>query len=139
MEIKIASEEEIKSCYTVLHQIREDMPKDDFLNTVAEQLKNGYKVAYVIEDTQILCVSGFTITTTLSRGKHIKIEDFVTNKTQKASIAAKALLDFIKIYAKQQKCASIHLDSVIDRHEAHKFYLSEDFKIESHHFCFKID
>ncbi|GGD37762.1 hypothetical protein GCM10012288_09800 [Malaciobacter pacificus] len=139
MEIKIASEEEIKYCYNLLHQIRTDMSENDFLTTISEQLKNGYKVAYVINNNQIICVVGFTISKNLSRGKHIQIEDFVTTKNKEAETAAKALLDFIKIFAKQQECKSIHIDSNVDRHSAHKFYLSQDFQIESHHFSFKLN
>ena len=54
--------------------------------------------------------------------------------TNSPNEAAKALFDFIKIYAKQQKCTSIHLDSSVDREEAHKFYLYENMKIDSYHF-----
>jgi hypothetical protein len=67
LEIKIASEEEIKYCYNLLHQIRTDMSENDFLTTISEQLKNGYKVAYVINNNQIICVVGFTISKNLSR------------------------------------------------------------------------
>lgn len=139
MEIKIATEEEIKYCYNVLHQVRTDLSKNDFLATIAKQIKNGYQVAYVIENNQIICVAGFNIGHKLAIGKHIYIEDFVTNKSEKAESAAKALLDFIKIYAGQQDCTSIHLDSNVDRHDAHKFYLTQDFEIDSHHFSFKLD
>ena len=74
----------------------------------------------------------------MSWGKHLLIEDFVTNKSIKSIEAAKALLDFIKIYAKQQKCNSIHLDSSIQKEEAHKFYLSQKMKIDSYHFSINI-
>lgn len=138
MEIKIASEEEIKYCYSVMQHIREDLSKNDFLNKISQQIKNGYKLAYVIEDNQIICVAGFTVSEKLSWGKHIFIDDFVTDKSVKSTEAAKALLDFIKIYAKQINCKSIHLDSGVERHDAHKFYLSQDMKIDSHHFSISL-
>lgn len=138
MEIKIASDEEIKYCYKILHQIREDLSEKDFLETISLQIKEGYKVAYVVENNQILCVAGFTMGHKLTLGKHIYIDDFVTDKSINSSEAAKALLDFIKIYALQQNCKSIHLDSAVDRYEAHKFYLSQDMKIDSHHFSFSV-
>lgn len=52
MEIKIASEEEIKYCYKILHQIREDLSENDFMQKIAMQIKNGYKVAYVLEENR---------------------------------------------------------------------------------------
>jgi hypothetical protein len=138
MEIKIATEEEIKYCYEVMHQIREDLSKNEFLLAISEQIKNGYQVVYVIENNQIICVAGFTISHKLALGKYLYIEDFVTDKSVKFFEAGKALFDFIKIYAKQQKCNSIHLDSLIQREEAHKFYLSQNMHIDSHHFSLKI-
>jgi len=134
LKIKIASEEEIKYCYKILHQVREDLSENALLNKISEQIKNGYKLAYVIDNEQIICVAGFTISEKLTRGKHMYIDDFVTDKSVESKDSAKALLDFIKIYAKQQECKSIHLDSGVERHDAHKFYLSQDLKIESHHF-----
>jgi hypothetical protein len=138
MEIKIATEEEIKYCYEVMHQIREDLSKNEFLLAISEQIKNGYQVVYVTENNQIICVAGFTISHKLALGKYLYIEDFVTDKSVKFFEAGKALFDFIKIYAKQQKCNSIHLDSLIQREEAHKFYLSQNMHIDSHHFSLKI-
>ena len=61
MEIKIATEEEIKYCYKIMHEIRQDLSENDFLNSISQQIKNGYKVAYVIENNQVICVCRFTI------------------------------------------------------------------------------
>jgi len=138
LKIKIASEEEIKYCYKILHQVREDLSENALLNKISQQIKNGYKLAYVIDNEQIICVAGFTISENLTRGKHLYIDDFVTDKSVESSSTGKALLDFIKIYAKQQECKSIHLDSGVGRHDAHKFYLSQDLKIESHHFSVEL-
>ena len=90
MKIKIATEEEIKYCYEMMHQIREDLTERDFLSAISEQLKNGYKIVYVIQDEEIICIAGFTIGDKLSWGKHLLIEDFVTNKSIKSIEAAKA-------------------------------------------------
>ena len=138
MEIKIASEEEIKYCYKLMHQIREDLSEEDFIKIISKQIENGYKVIYLIENGEIICVTGFIISYKLAWGKHLYIDDFVTNKSVNTSDAAKALLDFIKIYAKQQSCNSIHLDSSVQRKEAHNFYLQENMKIDTHHFSIDI-
>lgn len=105
---------------------------------LGEQIKNGYKLAYVLQDEQVICVAGFSILQKLSLGKHLYIDDFVTDKSVKSTDAGKALLDFLKIYAKQQDCRSIELDSLVQRYDAHKFYLSEDMQIVSHHFSFEL-
>lgn len=138
MKIKIATEDELKYCYKIMHQVREDLTEKDLSKIISEQIKNGYKVAYVLKDEQVICVAGFSILQKLSLGKHLYIDDFVTDKSVKSSDAGKALLDFLKIYAKQQDCKSIELDSFVQRYDAHKFYLNEDMQIVSHHFSFQL-
>ena len=138
MKIKIATEDELKYCYKIMHQVREDLSEKDLSKIIAEQIKNGYKLAYVLEDEQVICVAGFSILQKLSLGKHLYIDDFVTDKSVKSTDAGKALLDFLKIYAKQQDCRSIELDSLVQRYDAHKFYLSQDMQIVSHHFSFQL-
>ena len=138
MKIKIATEDELKYCYKIMHQVREDLSEKDLSKIISEQIKNGYKLAYVLEDEQVICVAGFSILHKLSLGKHLYIDDFVTDKSVKSTDAGKALLDFLKIYAKQQDCKSIELDSLVQRYEAHKFYLSQDMQIVSHHFSFEL-
>lgn len=138
MKIKIATEDELKYCYKIMHQVREDLSEKDLSKIISEQIKNGYKVAYVLKDDQVICVAGFSILQKLSLGKHLYIDDFVTDKSVKSSDAGKALLDFLKIYAKQQDCKSIELDSLVQRYDAHKFYLSQDMQIVSHHFSFQL-
>ncbi len=60
-----------------------------------DEIKNGYKLAYVLQEDQVACVAGFSITQKLSLGNHLYIDDFVTDKSVKSSDAAKALLNFI--------------------------------------------
>jgi GNAT superfamily N-acetyltransferase len=138
LKIKIATENEIKYCYKMMHQIREDLSEKALHKLISDQIKDGYQLAYVLLDEQVICVAGFTIGQKLSIGKHLYIDDFVTDKSVKSTDAGKALLDFIKIYAKQQNCKSIHLDSSVDRYDAHKFYLNQDMHIVSHHFSFEL-
>jgi len=138
LKIKIATEDELKYCYKIMHQVREDLSEKDLSKIISEQIKNGYKLAYVLEDKQVICVAGFSILQKLSLGKHLYIDDFVTDKSVKSTDAGKALLDFLKIYAKQQECRSIELDSLVQRYDAHKFYLSQDMQIVSHHFSIEL-
>ena len=122
-----------------MHQNKTELSEVDFINSISHQIKNGYKVVYVLDNKEIICVTGFLISQKLAGEKHLYIDDFVTNKSVKSSDAAKALLDFIRIYAKQQNCNSIHLDSSVERTEAHKFYLKKNLKIDTYHFSIDLN
>ena len=117
-----------------MRQTMKDLSEQDFINLVSQQIKNGYKLIYMIDNGEVICVTGFIIAQKLAWGKHLYIDDFVTDKSVKSSDAAKALLDFVKIYAKQQNCDSIHLDSSVKREKAHEFYIEQNMKIDTYHF-----
>jgi len=134
MKIKIASENEIKHCYEILHQIENSLTNEQIHKIISDQLKSGYKLIYVQCEDEVICVAGFSIRRNLTLGKHLYLDDYVTEKSVNTPAAGKTLLDFIKLYAKQQGCNSIHLDSYINRDNAQDFYISQDFKLISHHF-----
>ncbi len=82
----------------------------------------------------MLCVAGFNIGEKLAWGKHIYIDDLVTNEQFRSTGAGAYLMTWFKAYAQEQGCGQIHLDSGVQRFAAHRFYLREHFNIASHHF-----
>ncbi|MEZ9410027.1 GNAT family N-acetyltransferase, partial [Vibrio lentus] len=82
----------------------------------------------------VLAAAGFSVGEKLAWGKHIYIEDLVTNAQFRSSGVGKFIIDWFKTYALESGCEQIHLDSGVQRFPAHKFYLREGFNIASHHF-----
>ncbi len=83
---------------------------------------------------RILAAAGFNVGEKLAWGKHIYIDDLVTNAQFRSRGVGKFILDWFKTYALEIGCEQIHLDSGVQRFSAHKFYLREGFNIASHHF-----
>ena len=135
MEVKIAeSESELKKISSVLLQLR---PQYDAASLVAQiqlQQKNGYRVAYVEKDGEVLCVAGFVMSLKLSWQKYIYVDDLVSSEAHRSAGAGKFLVDWLKGFARENGCQQLHLDSGVQRFAAHKFYLREGFQIASHHF-----
>ena len=97
-------------------------------------MKQGYQLAYIAEGEKVLCVAGFVLGQKLAWGKHIYVDDFVSNEECRSHGAGHAMMEWLKGYAKQNNCQQLHLDSGVQRYMAHKFYLREGFIIASHHF-----
>jgi len=140
MQVKIAqSEHDWRRCFPVMNQLRPDFDLMSFLNQVEVQAAAGYQIAYVeSESEQILAVAGFIVGTKLAWGKHLYVDDLVTDITQRSAGAGKLLLDFLKTLASEQGCGQLHLDSGVQRFNAHRFYLRERMDIGSHHFQIKL-
>lgn len=139
MKVRFATtESEFRSILPVLQQLRPDFEPDVLVQQIQNQQELGYEIAYVEGDeSEVLCVSGFTISLNLAWGKHMYIADFVSDENRRSKGAGHFLLDGLKAYAQEKGCGQIHLDSGVQRFSAHKFYLREGFHIASHHFAFK--
>ncbi|MBJ7554357.1 GNAT family N-acetyltransferase [Marinomonas spartinae] len=122
------------SVLEVLLQLRTTYNVDSLSAQIDKQQSNGYQVVYVKSSEGVLAVAGFSVGEKLAWGKHIYIEDLVTNTEFRSRGVGKFLMDWFKSYALEKGCGQIHLDSGVQRFPAHKFYLREGFNIASHHF-----
>ncbi|ENS4970514.1 GNAT family N-acetyltransferase [Vibrio fluvialis] len=118
----------------VLLQLRPQYDLETLATQINRQRSNGYQIAYVKSSEGVLAVTGFSVGEKLAWGKHIYIEDLVTNNEFRSRGVGKFLLDWLQMYALENDCEQVHLDSGVERFEAHKFYLREGFNIASHHF-----
>lgn len=119
----------------VILQLRPHYEQAGLLAQIRKQKTLGYQLVYVKSAQGILAVAGFQIGEKLAWGKHLYVDDLVTNADRRSSGVGRFLLDWLKTYAREQGCKQLHLDSGVQRFAAHKFYLREGFHISSHHFA----
>jgi GNAT superfamily N-acetyltransferase len=82
----------------------------------------------------VLCVAGFVVGTKLAWSKHLYVDDLVTAAQHRSRGAGAKMISWLKAHALELGCQQLHLDSGVQRFEAHRFYLREGFNIGSHHF-----
>ena len=135
MQVKIASSEaELRKISPVLLQLRTQYDEDSLLAQIRLQQAEGYQIAYVEKDGEVLCVAGFVMRNKLAWQKHIYVDDLVTGAAVRSTGAGKFIMDWLKNHAREHGCQQLHLDSGVQRFAAHKFYLREGFELNSHHF-----
>ncbi|AKJ29031.1 GNAT family N-acetyltransferase [Caldimonas brevitalea] len=136
MEIRLVeSNDEILRIYPVLKQLRPQYSEDNFVHFVQTELfPRGVRLAQLSDDGQLVCAAGFRISASLAWGKFVYIDDLVSLETNRSKGYGKAMLDWIAAYGKSQGCHELHLDSGVQRHEAHRFYLRERMDIVFYHF-----
>ena len=136
MQVHIAEDEqELKRIAPVMLELRDHFDSDGLVAQIRAQQKDGYVVAYVEEDGEVLAVAGFVITSKLAWRKHLYVDDLVTAAARRSRGAGRCLMDWLKRHAIDNGCGQLHLDSGVHRFRAHKFYLREGFDINSHHFA----
>jgi GNAT superfamily N-acetyltransferase len=129
------SDAEIAACAAVMAQLRPDVAGEDFVARVRRLAAGGYRLACVVEDGVVVAVAGFHVRENLPWGRHLYVDDLVTDAARRSSGAGAALIEWLVAHARQAGCTSLQLDSGVQRHAAHRFYLRERFEIRSHHFA----
>jgi GNAT superfamily N-acetyltransferase len=133
---QISSVEQIRSCYKVMLQLRPHLINEHaFIEQVQRQIAEGYRLACCQENGKITAVAGFRFLEFLAWGKVLYIDDLITNSEVRKNGHGGKLLKWIIEQAKLMNCDQVHLDSGPQRHDAHRLYLNNGFKIIGHHFA----
>jgi GNAT superfamily N-acetyltransferase len=129
------ADDKIQSTHYLMKQLRPHIQESDYLRIVKMQREeSGYQLATLTENGQLVCLAGFRISHSLAWGKYLYVDDLVTDEQQRSQGDGKAMIDWLVEYARRNHCAELHLDSGVQRHEAHRFYLRERMDITCYHF-----
>lgn len=132
--IKVNTTEEIQACFNVLVQLRPHIKETEFLSLIQSQFRNGYQLAAIILDGRTVAVAGFHIGENLAWGKYLYVEDLITEEKQRSTGLGKMFLNWLHDVARKNSCNQLHLDSGIQRKDAHRFYEREGMMFASQHY-----
>lgn len=138
--MKIASaetKEDIRACFPVLRELRPHLDEASLVAQVQRQIQHhGYTLVYgVDEQGEIVAAAGFRIAEFLAWGKTFYLDDLITRESARKHGYGSTLLDWLIEHARSLGCVQFHLDSGVQRHDAHRLYLSRKLQITSHHFA----
>ncbi|WP_202127715.1 GNAT family N-acetyltransferase [Clostridium sp. C8-1-8] len=119
-ELKVR--EEFLQAFPVMKQLRNDLDEEKYLSLLEDMKEEGYKMFALYSNETIVAVAGIIMLTNLYYGKHVWVNDLVTDEKQRSKNYGQILLDFISNWAKENGCEVVALSSGLQRTEAHRFY-----------------
>lgn len=135
----VRSGEDIRRCYQVMVELRPGYSREVFVRHVEKQVREyRYRLVMLEADGEVAAVAGFRIGECLAWGRYMYVYDLVTAAKSRSGGHGAALLDWLIAYAREDECGELHLDSGVQRFEAHRFYLRQRMKIASHHFSIQL-
>lgn len=136
---EITTSREIRDCFPVLTQLR-DMYKDEdkFVELIQRHFKEGYKLACLYEGDIVKAVAGYRFFECLAWGKVLYIDDLVTDNDSRSKGYGGVLMEWVIDLGRKEDCDQVHLDSNLDRIDAHRFYLKHKFDKICFHFSVKL-
>lgn len=131
--------EEIARCYPVMRELRTHIATlEEFMERVARQQTQGYRLAFIEADGEIRAVAGYRFIDNLFSGRVLYVDDLVTRERDRSAGFGGVLFDWLVAQAREHNCDTMELDSGVQRFGAHRFYLNKRMEIESHHFRLKL-
>ncbi len=130
---------EFAAAWPVMRQLRPHLDEAAYLAQVELQRREGYRMAAVWSRDRVVAVAGFRILTMLARGRHLYVDDLVTDEASRGGGAGAALFEWLLGEARRERCERLHLDSGVQRFGAHRFYFARGMHIAAYHFGLALD
>jgi GNAT superfamily N-acetyltransferase len=117
-----------------MRELRPHIAEDQFLYRIRSQINLGYRLAFVQVLDRVVAVAGFRIGENLAWGRFLYVDDLVTLPAHRSKGYGAKLLSWLMELAAKEGCQQMHLDSGIQRKDAHRFYEREGMTMASFHF-----
>ncbi len=128
------NDHDITRCLPVMRQLRPHIPQADLLPRIRRQMRQGYRLAMLEGDGEVIALAGYRLSENLAWGRFLYVDDLITDESRRSHGAGKALLSWLADVARKENCQQLHLDAGVQRHAAHRFYLREGLHVAGHHF-----
>lgn len=123
----------------VLQQLRLHLTEQLLDEVLAEGAPQGLRFLGAFRHDECLGVAGWRIVANTSSGRKLYVDDLVTAQDARSRGTGALLLGELAARAREAGCHVLDLDSGVQRHEAHRFYLRERMVINAHHFSLPLD
>lgn len=136
---EMQSDEQILATWDVMRQLRPHIAADGYLPIVRRMMdSDGYRLAAVREAGTVRAVAGYRFMEMLYCGRILYVDDLITDEHGRSRGYGRQLMEWLKAQARARECDELHLDSGVQRGQAHRFYFREDFTIAAYHFRTKL-
>ena len=130
----------VARCFATMRELRPHLTDEAaFVTQVERQRAEGYRLAYLEDAGEVRAVAGYRVSEKLSAGKFLYVDDLVSRQADRSRGYGGRLFDWLVARAREEGCLRLHLDSGVQRHGAHRFYLRKGMNIDSHHFDLPLD
>ncbi len=134
-EVRLAvTDDEIRAGFPVMQQLRPRYREEEFVARVRLQQEQGYRLALLWVDGAVVAAAGYRVGENLAWGRYLYVDDLVTDGARRSAGHGGALLGWLRSRAHEAGCDELHLDSGVQRFDAHRFYLTQRMNLTSHHF-----
>jgi GNAT superfamily N-acetyltransferase len=117
-----------------MRELRPHLSEAQFVRQVREQQEAGYQIAFIASPGKPVAVAGYRIAQNLAWGRFLYVDDLVTLASERSKGYGAALLSWLEAQTQQAGCRQLHLDSGVEKVDAHRFYDREGMTLSCYHY-----
>ncbi len=136
----VESDADLLRSYAVMRQLRPHLGVAEFIERVRRQMAGGYRLVCLREEEggDMVAVAGYRIAENLAWGRFLYVDDLVVDEARRATGFGRILMDHLVEAAWNAGCVQLHLDSGVQRFDAHRFYYGRGLHISGYHFVMEL-
>ncbi|HUH29551.1 GNAT family N-acetyltransferase [Gelidibacter sp.] len=116
------------------HKISEAVLKQRF----AEMVTQNYECAALYDRDKLIGIAGMWFCTRHYSGRSVELDHVIIDDAYRKKGLGKQFMKTIYDYALQKGFQSVELNTYVQNHLSHKFYMNEGFEILGYHFLKKL-
>jgi ribosomal protein S18 acetylase RimI-like enzyme len=134
------TDQALAACFGLMRQLRPQLADAaSFTAQVRRQAAHGYRVLALWDGERAVACAGYRVSENLIRGRHMYVDDLVTDAAARSHGHGDALFDALVAEARRQDCRCLVLDSGLDNGAAHRFYFRRRLTIAAFRFALPLD
>ncbi|MFY9265358.1 MAG: GNAT family N-acetyltransferase [Solirubrobacterales bacterium] len=128
-------DDDVELAYPIMRELRDHLDLETFSGRYrAMYWDDGFRIVGLFAGDECRAVAGYRWVMNFAIGDSLYVDDLVTAPRWRSAGYGAALLTHLTELARARGVGAVHLDSGIQRSEAHRFYEREGFSFVSKHF-----
>lgn len=134
------TQSDLEKFYPLLTQLRPGLNFESFLDTYYNAQKNDqYELVGFLDEEQVIALIGYRVLYDFVRGRHLYIDDLITNESLRSAGIGASVLKFAEEKARELNCVGgLRLCAVIENERGIKFYEKNGWKARAFAFVKKL-
>ena len=135
LELRLLTHQDIEAVILLTKELNPDVPFPELRNRQSGMFEiETYRCFGLFAEESLVGVAGGWLTVRLYSGKQLEIDHVIVDPSIQSKGYGKRFLDDIEIWAKNDGCETVELNTYVQNTRSHKFYFNQGYEILGYHF-----
>lgn len=136
---EFTTKEEMLTSFPLIKEMYPNITQEAYSDELDLMIPNNYKQVIVLQENEMLGISGYWVGNKLWCGKYLELDNVFTSSKHRSKGVGDLIFQHLENKAKELNCTMLALDSYTDNFKAHKFFYDKGYIPRGFHFINVLD